>query len=45
MTTSPSAQTTPPVDAIASKIEAAARVFAEGLQAVATLSQAAGQMS
>lgn len=45
MTTSSPAQAIPPVGAVASKITAAARVFAGGAPAVATLSEMAGRRS
>lgn len=45
MTTSSPAQTTPPVGAIASKVDAAARRVAERRWAIATLSEAAGWKS
>lgn len=45
MTTSSSAQATPPVGAVASEVTAAAVVLAEGARAVATLSEMAGRVS
>ena len=43
--TSSSAQATPPVGAVASKVTAAAMVFAGGSPAVAKLGEVAGRMS